>query len=203
MTTSHIVVEKPKVIKIPEYLVYEVMDGKPVPYRGFQAVLNKEKTSEDIMGSSGLQSFVVSVLLRFLYRNLPDDIYEIVTNETGLHLNKKNNLSADIGIFEVAVLQPEKLTNKYLEIPPKIAIEVDTKADVSQFAHPMDYYHKKTSKLLDFGVEKVIWISTESKKVTIAISDQDWITYDWHKPVEVLPGIHCTIAELLAKRGIK
>jgi len=29
----------------------------------------------------------------------------------------------------------------------------------------MDYYHLKTEKLLDFGVEKVIWITSKSKKL--------------------------------------
>lgn len=136
-----IVVEKPKTIKIPEYLVYEVLDGKPIPYRGFQAVLHKEKTLEDIMGSSGLQSFIVSEILRILFKSISEHQYVIFTNEAGLHLSKKNNLYADIGIYEVAVLKPETLTNKYLQIAPKIAIEVDTKADMSQFSNPVDYYH--------------------------------------------------------------
>ncbi len=202
MLTTDIAVEKPKTIKIPPYLVYEIMDGKPIPYRGFESVLSKEKTLEDIMGSSGLQALIVSALLRFLYKHLHEDVYEIVTNEAGLHLSKKNNLSTDIGIYEIAVLKPETLTNKYLEVPPKIAIEVDTKADMSQFANPMDYYHKKTEKLLKFGVEKVIWLTTDSRKIMIATPNQDWIITDWHKPMEIMPDIHCNIAELLAKRGI-
>lgn len=198
-----IVAEKPEVIKIPEYLVYEIIDGRPIPYRDFQSVLNKKKTLEDIMGSSGLQSLIVSIILRALFKSLSEDKFEIVTNEAGLHLSKKNNLSTDIGIYETAVLKPETLTNKYLEIPPKIAIEVDTKADMSQFTSPMDYYHQKTNKLLEFGTEKVIWITTESKKVMIAAPDQDWLIADWHKPLEILPNLSINIAELLSKRGIQ
>ncbi len=109
MLTDAIAVEKPKVIRIPPYLVYEIMDGKPIPYRGFESVLNKEKTLEDIMGSRRLQALIISALLRFLYKHLHEDIYEIVTNEAGLHLSKKNNLSTDIGIFEISVLKPETL----------------------------------------------------------------------------------------------
>ena len=61
MEVSEIVVERSPVIEVPEYLVYEVMDGKPIPYRGFREVLNNNKILEDIMGSSGLQSFIISL----------------------------------------------------------------------------------------------------------------------------------------------
>ena len=203
MEVDEIVVEEPKVLKIPRHLVYEVMDGKPIPYRGFREVLNKHKTLEDITGSSGLQAVVVSGVLRFLYANLSEDQYEIVTNEAGLHLGKRNNLAADIGIYSTDVLLPERITDKYLDVPPLIAIEVDTKADTGQFENPQDYFHQKTQQLLAFGVEKVIWITTASKKVTVAATQEDWITHDWNKPVTILPDVVCNLAELLAKRGIK
>ena len=198
-----IVEKKPETITIPEYLVYEVLDGQPIPYRGFQEVLKQEKTLEDIMGSSGLQAFIVTdVLLRFLFKSLPDE-YAIVSNEAGLHLNKKNNLATDIGIYTIEKLQPQTLTNKYLDIPPLIAIEVDTKADLIGFASPQDYFNEKTNKLLEFGVEKVIWITTASRKVMVATPDQDWVISDWSKPIIILPDVICNLADLLAKRGIK
>ena len=203
MVVSEFAVEKPKVVTLPPHLVYEVMDGKAIPYRGFQDVLDNTKTLEDIIGSSGLQAFVVSDILRFLFTHLSEDRYEIATNEAGLHLSKKNNLSTDIGIYTVDVLQPEKLTDKYLDIPPLVAIEVDTKADMSQFNHPHDYLYQKTNKLLEFGTERVIWIATASKKVTVATAGQDWITSDWDKTITILPDTVCNLAELLAKRGIK
>ena len=200
---SEIVVDNPPVVRIPPHLVYEVMDGKPIPYRGFQEVLNQAKTLEDIMGSSGLQAYIVSdVLLRFLFKHLPESEYAIVSNEAGLHLGKKTNLSTDIGIYSATVLSPEKITDKYLTIPPLVAIEVDTKADMSQFENPQDYFYQKTKKLLDFGTEKVVWITTVSKKVTVATAHQDWITHDWDKPIALLPGVACPLADLLSKRGI-
>ena len=156
------------------------------------------------MGSSGLQAFVVSdILLRFLFKNLPEDDYAIVSNEAGLHLGKKNNLATDIGIYATDVLLPKKITDKYLDIPPLIAIEVDTKADMTQFENPQDYFYQKTNKLLEFGAEKVIWVTTTSKKVTVATAQQDWITHDWNKPITILPNVACNLADLLAKRGIK
>lgn len=203
MEVSEIVIDKPRVIKIPEHLVYEVMDGKPIPYRGFQEVLDNNKSLEDIIGSSGLQAVVVSSVLRFLYASLPEDQYEIVTNEAGLHLGQKNNLATDIGIYTADVLLPERITDKYLAVPPLIAIGIDTKADMNQFENPQDYFYQKTNKLLEFGTQKVVWITTVSKKVTVATAQDDWITHDWNKPIAIVPNISCNLAELFSKRGVK
>ena len=196
-----VIVEKsPETIMIPEYLVYEVLDGQPIPYRGFQEVLNKEKTLEDIMGSSGLQAVIVTDILRFLFKHFPEDQYDIVSNEAGLHLSKKNNLATDIGIYSLESLSPEAFTDKYLNIPPLVAIEIDTKADLSGFASPQDYFNKKTHQLLKFGAKKVIWITIASRKVMVATADPDWIISDWDKPITIVPGVDCNLAALLAKR---
>lgn len=195
-----LVEKKPETITIPEYLVYEILDGQPIPYRGFQEVLAQEKTLEGIMGSSGLQAIIVTDILRFLFKHFPEDLYNIVSNEAGLHLSKKNNLATDIGIYKVDALPPEKLTDKYLNIPPLIAIEIDTKADLSGFASPQDYFNKKTNQLLSFGVEKVVWITTASRKVMVATANQDWIISDWSKPITLVPDVVCNLAEVLAKR---
>ena len=48
----------PTVIKtIPEELIYEMIKGKALYYRGYEAVLNGEKPSDEIMGSGQLQAF--------------------------------------------------------------------------------------------------------------------------------------------------
>lgn len=70
------------------------------------------------MGSSELQARIVSTILKFLYRNLDDLSYEVVTSEAGLHLGKKDNLSADIAIFDKNILKVRKPQNKYFDIPP-------------------------------------------------------------------------------------
>ena len=50
--------------KVPEYLVYEIMDGKSIYYRGYKSVSNKTKTFEDIMGSSALQGIIAAFIVR-------------------------------------------------------------------------------------------------------------------------------------------
>jgi hypothetical protein len=46
-----------KIQKVHAYLVKEILDEMPVFYKGYKAVLRKEKTLEDIMGASGLQIY--------------------------------------------------------------------------------------------------------------------------------------------------
>ncbi len=84
-------------MKIPSYLIKEEIDGLPYYYRGYKTVLNNpEKTLEDIMGASTLQSFLVEILMRFLIFNLKRKEYRIFTNEVGGHIKKGTNLSLDI-----------------------------------------------------------------------------------------------------------
>lgn len=48
--------------EIPGYLIYETMNGNPIYYKGYKSVLNKTKTIDDIIGSSGLQAFILMYL---------------------------------------------------------------------------------------------------------------------------------------------
>ena len=88
--------------EIPAYLIYEVLEGKPVYYKGYKEVLAENKILEDIMGSSGLQAEIVSYLLKICYLAIDTGLFRIFTNEVGSHIDKGNNLSNDIAIFDKA-----------------------------------------------------------------------------------------------------
>ena len=47
--------------KIPDYLVYEVLNGKKLYRKVYKDVLNQTKTLEEIMGSSSLQGIIISL----------------------------------------------------------------------------------------------------------------------------------------------
>lgn len=79
-------------------------------------------------------------------------------------------------------------------------IEVDISAD-SVDVDADGYIFQKTQKLLNFGVEKVIWITTVAKKVTVATPQGDWQVKDWHKDIDVLDGIQFNIGQYLTKKG--
>ena len=122
--------------------------------------------------------------------------YVLATNEVGVQFKKGDWRACDVAVFRLAQLEGEDW-NKYAWVPPKIAIEIDTKASMSHVDSEFDYYEKKTTKLLEFGVEKVIWLFTKSRKVWIAESGKDWLIRDWSHAVEVLPGCEFVPDELV------
>jgi hypothetical protein len=120
-----------------------------------------------------------------------------MTNEQGLHLENKSNLSADIAIFETSKLPLKAADKYYASVAPKIQIEVDVDADIEDFELPEAYINLKTDKFLAFGVEKVIWILSESKKVMIATKDENWQITNWHKEIEITEGLYFNIGQYL------
>jgi hypothetical protein len=190
-----------KISKVPSYLIKEILDEIPVYYKGYKAVVRKEKTLEDIMGASGLQIFIVRYLFRLLDRNLDENLFYVFTGEGGLHLDKGNNLSGGVLIFEKSTLTPDLIDTHYLNIPPLIDIEVDVEIDNSTFSD-FEYIQKKTKKLLDFGTQKVIWILTKTKTIIVAEPNKDWLMIDWAKDVEVINNLNFNIQNYLIKEGI-
>lgn len=182
--------------RLLESLVYEMWDGKPVYYAGYKDVLNGRKSVEEVMSSSLLQGILVAKLVARLINALEEEEYTVVTNELGVQFKKNDWRACDIALFPTQQLINQDLT-KYAWIPPKIAIEVDTKADFSRFNSDFDYYQQKTTQLINFGVEKVIWIFTESRKVWVAEPQKDWVLKNWDQPVDVLPGCSFVLDALL------
>ncbi len=179
-----------------ESLIYEMWDGKPVYYAGYQDVIAHRKTKEEIMSSSLLQSRLASKVNVKLSNQLVDSGYEVLTNELGVQFKKSDWRACNLAIFETAVLETQDLS-KYAWVPPKVVIEIDTKADMTRFEIEVDYYQQKTTQLLDFGVEKVIWIFTKSEKVWVAEPDKDWLIKNWTQPIDVLPGCSLIISGLV------
>ncbi len=203
-TPSGVRVRKPRV-HVPEHLIYEIMDGKPLYYKGYREVLAGTKTFGEIRGSSTLKSFVAAYITLLLVKNLDETYFTILTGKVGLHLNKHNNLAGDILIFDNATLPIESINELYADVPPKIVIEVDITIDPADLDHD-SYIFRKTQKLLNFGVEKVIWITTQTKKVTVATLHEDRdggpvAGKSWHKDVEILDGIRFNIGAYLTKKG--
>ncbi|MEZ5044425.1 MAG: Uma2 family endonuclease [Saprospiraceae bacterium] len=180
---------------IPKSLIYEEVDGKPIYYKGYKAFLLGNNKSGEPMGSSLLQSIIISRLVFLLHKHLGENYY-VLTNELGLQLSKGTWRAADIAIYEKNQIKPNQITNKYCEIAPKLVIEIDTKAEIEEVKDTFTYYNKKTDQLLAFGVEKVIWIFTDTKKVMIATRDQNWELLNWEKDIEIINGIKLNINQL-------
>ncbi|MGI4862787.1 MAG: hypothetical protein ACRYFZ_02620 [Janthinobacterium lividum] len=185
-----------------ERLVRETLDGRPLYYLGYQAVLAGRKTAEEIIGSSSLQWVLVSYFMRIMLRQLDDKKYWFATNEAGVHLDHRNNLAHDVAIYEKAVLPPSQINDHYVQVPAKVVVEIDVRIDLQDQADT-NYVNRKTRKLLDFGTEKVIWIFTDSQQVLVAERGAEaWLTMGWHRELELLDGQFFNVGQYLADEGI-
>lgn len=187
--------------KIPNALIYEIIDSKPIYYKGYREVLSGNKSIEEIVGASNLQSTIIEYLLMVLYKFTDLKRYRILTNEAGIHIKHKTNLSGDILIYEKELLPVKSADKHYINIPPKIQIEVDIDADVENFGTPDNYIYTKTEKLLSFGVEKVIWVMSDSRKVLVATPNENWQVIDWYKEIEILENINFCVGKYLKDEG--
>ncbi len=190
--------EKPRRKIIPAFLIYEEMDGKPIYRKGYKKVLAKKETLEGIIGRSVFQTIVTSAVVHLLMRHLPE--YFIV-GEAGVHLSPGNDLVNNIAVYDKKdIIDP--LSTRYFDTPPKLAIELDIKADTEGFTAQADYMHIKTAKLLAFGVPRVVWITTDSRKLMVAEPGKDWIVADWNREVELMEGLRMNLEELLKAEGV-
>ncbi|RTZ69095.1 MAG: Uma2 family endonuclease, partial [Aquificaceae bacterium] len=124
--------ESKKKIKkqIPEALIYEKVKGKPIYYRNYEKVLKGELPLEAVMGSSDIQAYLVALIVALLYSKLDPKEYLVLTNEVGFYTSKNSYRLLDIAVFE---RKNFKFEGRYTKIPPKVAIEIDTKADLSGY----------------------------------------------------------------------
>jgi Uma2 family endonuclease len=185
---------------IPKMLIYEEWEGKPVYRKNYRQVLNGQKQIEEIMGSSGLQTYIVSIVMEFLYENLSRKDFFIGGNEAGLHIESNSNFSSDIVIYKREKL---KITKNYFDTPPYMIIEVDIRADIEEtFKSETNYFIQKTQKLREFGVEKVVWIFTDGNRLVIANEDNRWEMVSWNTPVEVIENVSFVLSDLIEEDGL-
>lgn len=186
----------PTVQNIPDYLVYELYNGKSIHYKAYQQVLNGSQQLGDIIGRSYTQSLIISNFFFLLKQHLSTE-FVTLTSEIGLVLDKNSRRAADIAIFKKDQLEGIKDRNKYLTIPPKYVIEVDIKASNTDIEDATSYYHKKTDDLLNFGVESVIWVFTDSQKVMIANKGSEaWKIIPWDRSFFDIEQIEVRVKDL-------
>ncbi len=187
---------KGKSSDIPDYLIYEIVKGKPIYYKGYRDVLNGTKTIEEIKMESILQSWLKGRITMILGGLLLKKGFDILPGELVLNLPGQNKRGADISIF---IRDKLELKEFFSDLPPEIIIEIDVKADTEKQTE-MDYVLEKIEDYLDFGVQKVVWIFTKTKKVMIADSTLPWLTDSWNKDVDIMKGINFNLNKILEER---
>lgn len=193
---------KPKIRRVPSYLIYEELGGEALPYRGYLDVLAGKKKIEEIMGSSSLQAVLVYIIGLFVGNHINRKKYLVASNESGLHIDSGANLANDIAIYDKATTT---LNNKYFETPPKLVIEVDIKVDLeeSRWNNELEYVLAKSQKMLDFGVEKVIWISTQTKKIFVMSATERWYLVNFDEDIPLIEDCVLNLAQLLRDEEIE
>ncbi len=131
------------------------------------------------------------------------------------------NYSGDtLSIYWMAIASAEsiKLLTDTNEIPAKkeinvypnptsdylYVLEVDVRIELidTKFATAEEYIFMKTGKVLDLGVERLIWILSQSGKVVVAEKGKTWEIFNWDQELEFLHGIKFNIANYLKEEGV-
>ncbi len=185
--------------RVPKELIYEMRHGSPIYYRDYDKVISGEKTLEEVMGSSKIQWMIIYLIFSYLIEKIDRRKYVLATNEAGFQWAPRTWRNLDIAIFDKKKLLKEGLDKKYAKTPPEIVIEIDTKADLRKYGDMLSYMKEKTQDLLDADVKKVIWYTTDDKKVMVAEKGKRWFITDWNDTINVMDNIELNLEELLKK----
>ena len=173
-------------------LTYEVVDGRPIYYRGYRDVLEGKKQPEEVMGASFFHADLVGALVWFLRDRLGGK-YRVVAGELG-YLIEGGWRNLDVAVFRYDDVKDKLRSRRYIDVPPVLVVEVDTHGDVG---NEMTYISGKVEDLLRSGVEKVVWIFTDSEKVLIAERGKDWVIAGWDRDIDLLEGLKLNLEDLL------
>ena len=185
-----------EIIRIPAYLVRDEIEDFAYPYKGWELVLSEEKTFEDIMGSSVLQSFILELMEIYFFTEFPNrKQYRFLGNELGSNLSKNVNLSYGKALFAKADLPKKDLQLKYTNLAPKVVIEVDVKVDTMKKSE-LHYIHQKVEKMFGHGVERVIWIFSDPNQIFLFEPNQAARYVPWDTDVEFTDGHYFNLQQL-------
>ena len=183
--------KKEKLLKL---LTYEVVNGKPIYYRGYRDVLAGKKTPEEIMGSSAYHGILVAMLSYWLIKNLGRK-YVVMSGELGYFVGEGwRNL--DVAVFRYEDVKDKLESEGYMDVAPVLAFEVNVRAEVES---EMEYVLKKSEDLLKSGVGKVVWIFTRPKKVMVFEKGKKGVILDWEDDITLVEGLKLGLDELLKR----
>ncbi|MEZ4904852.1 MAG: hypothetical protein R2822_25430 [Spirosomataceae bacterium] len=193
--------------QVPESLIYEEFGGRIYYRKGYRQVLLGLKNRRRNHGKQYHSIAYCTSRCIFLKNDFAQKTILGLTNEAGLHLRHKENLSNDIVIVEKNKLT-NPLSDKYSDIPPKFIIEVDIKIDPKEeiegemVGTEMDYILEKSGQLLDFGVEGIAWILTKSRRVVIIKSHRNVEVYQWSETVPLFDDYTFCLQQILEDEDI-
>ena len=195
--------EKPKVAKekrderrerLLKLLTYEVVDGKPIYYRGYRDVLEGKKQPEEVMGASFLHGRLVILLGAFLREKLKGR-YVVSGGELG-YLIEGGWRNLDVAVFRYEDVKDKLESENYIDVPPVLVVEINVRAEVES---EMEYVLKKSEDLLKSGVERVVWIFTGPRKVMVFERGKGGVILDWEDEIPLVEGLRLRLSDLLKR----
>lgn len=180
---------------IPDYLIYETVKGKPIYYKGYKEVLKGTKTIEEIKLESTLKTWLKAQITILLYPLL-EHKYDIFTGKLGINMSEQTRRGADLAIYKKGAIE---IDETFANLPPEIIIEIDVVID-TQKQTEMDYVNEKVDDYLNFGVKKVIWLFSKTKKIIIADKSDPWLIYNWDKEIELMEGVSFNLQTIMESR---
>ena len=141
--------------QISSEFIYEMDEGTPIYYKGVRAYLEGNKHDERTMPDSRFQSWLKGEVFLILRLLLSEVKYVLTVGELGLSIKKHTWRAVDVTVFDRKIF---KLENTYSPDPPIIALEIDIKGEFKTSKAKQKDHQKKIKQLLDFGVQKIIWI---------------------------------------------
>ena len=179
--------------KLLRLLTYEVVDGRPIYYRGYRGVLEGKKHPEEVMGSSTPQARLIVAIIKALLP-LEGKGYVISTNEHGIKTTRGYR-AVDIGVFRDGEVGWE---DTYASVGPTLAVEIDVKAEIEGNAF-LEYVIRKVEDLFSAGTQRIVWIFTRPRKVMLFEREKKTIIYDWKDEIELLEGIKLRLSDILKR----
>ncbi|SDH02258.1 hypothetical protein SAMN04487996_12730 [Dyadobacter soli] len=187
--------------KIDPELIFEELDGHSLCYKGYKDVLDGVKSLEEITGNGIFKALVTSITSWYIAEILRNEPYWVLCNEAGLHISHGNNLVTDVVVFDKALIK-DVFSNKYADVPPRLAIQVDVKIEADHFSDENAYMFRKSEKMLEFGTERVIWILTEDRKIMVMDRSREWSSYEWSEMVPAFDQYQFCLNNLLEEEGV-
>ena len=178
--------------KLLKLLTYEVVDGKPIYYRGYKDVLEGKKQPEEVMGSSAYHGRLVAMLSYWLIKNLGES-YAVMSGELD-YLIKGGWRSLDVALFRYENIKDKLESENYIDVPPVLVVEINVRAEVES---EMEYVLKKSGDLLKSGVERVVWIFTGPRKVMVFERGKGGVILDWEDEIPLVEGLRLRLPDLL------
>jgi hypothetical protein len=167
-------------------LLYEKLDGHAIYFGPNQWEQPPKDEAAQARRFDLMQSALLSHLLRVLYSQLDADQYQLLPNEHGIQVNADTHLVADLAVYRRSELTAPEARSRFIEVSPLAVVLIDSPVLAPAEPPVLDYAMLKVQRLLDFGVQQVLWLHTYSRRMLVARPKTVWLNLTWHNEVDIL-----------------